>query len=222
MTNSHSTFEIVQTVFPQHKATITASSLDEAHLSERTVDLFLSSIVDGKIGLAPTYDKQQRLKSIAFASLSQVLLITFSIKQQNLNPKREILSTKILMNHSLKKYGFNMDKFATFIFTNLSLKIVEAVDILSLRRKPRHLISTMILALGEKSGVNEACARKLFRKGESHTAEPLTVATQAWVAYQAALVHPASNVPSTINTTIFSAEVQSPSFRYRILFIWQI
>jgi hypothetical protein len=186
------------------------SSYDEAHLSERTFDLFLSSVVTGKIGLAPTYDDQQRLKSIAFASSTRVLIITLSKGGRTITLKRELLAAKIFMNDSLTKYGFHMDKFVTSLFTNLSLKIVGAIDILSLWPQRRHLFRTMILALGGESEVDKANVMELFREEESCMAGPFTVATQAWVAYKAALVHPASAPPRTINTTIFSAEVRFP------------
>lgn len=211
-----STFSLAQTVFPQHDTTVTASSYDEAHLSESTFDLFLSSVVDGKIGLAPTYDEQQRLRSIAFASSSQVLIITLSMKELILTPMRKLLATKILMNDCLRKYAFYMDKFALSMFTNLSLRMVGAVDILSLWPQRRHLIRTKIKALGGVFVVDKTSVEQLFRREESHAAEPLTVATQAWVAYKAALVHPASGPPCTIDTTIFSVEVYFPCLHNHI------
>lgn len=211
-----STFSLAQTVFPQHDTTVTASSYDEAHLSESTFDLFLSSVVDGKIGLAPTYDEQQRLRSIAFASSSQVLIITLSMKELILTPMRKLLATKILMNDCLRKYAFYMDKFALSMFTNLSLRMVGAVDILSLWPQRRHLIRTKIKALGGVFVVDKTSVEQLFRREELHTTEPLTVATQAWVAYKAALVHPASGPPCTIDTTIFSVEVYFPCLHNHI------
>lgn len=220
MVNHESTFSLSQTVFPKDSSTVTASSIDEAQLSERAFDLFLSSVVNEKIGLAPTYDKQQRLKSIAFASSSRVLIITFSMKKQILTPNRKLLADRILMNDSLRKYAFHMDKLATYLFTNLSLRVVGAVDILSLVRQSRHLVKTKISALGGESAVHKASVVKLFCGEELYTAEPLTVATQAWVACKAALLHPASAPQRTINTTIFSNEVR-PTLPYDcMLFIW--
>lgn len=205
-----STFNVVQTIFPGHTEKIIANALYEDQLSQRILDRFLASVVDGKIGLAPTYDEQQRLKSIAFASQGQVLIINFSAKTRSPSPKRELLMTRVFMDASLKKYAFHMDKLSTSIFLDLSLRMKAAVDILSLLPRGRYLILTKVLALGGEPKVDKESVARLFREDESSTAEPTVVATQAWAAYKAALAQPASTSPSIIDTTTFSIEVSSP------------
>jgi hypothetical protein len=219
MLNPRSTFNFVPDIFPQETSTIFASSYDEVCLSERTFDLFLSSVVTGRVGLAPIYDEQQKLKSIAFASPTQVLIVTLSKGECAITPKRELLAAKILMNDALGKYGFHMDKFVTSLSTDLSLRIKRGVDILSLWPRRRHLVQTMVLALGGEGKVDKAKVIELFQEEESYTTRPSTVATQAWVAYMAALGLPASGPQRTINTSIFSTEVRSPLLDDCILFI---
>lgn len=202
-------FKLTQNILPKHKDAITARSVHVNNLAERDLDSFLSSIVDGKVGLAPAYDAQQALAYLAFASRGEVLTVKLSSKNPNSEvsiQKRQLLETKIFMNPSLTKYAFHMDKLCTSLFCDLSFRIVKAVDILSGSVRDRHLLLTKIQLLGGETAVNKTSLGDLFREEESSKANESVVATQAWAAFQASLLLPASST-RFIDTTIFSDKV---------------
>ncbi|KAF9451888.1 P-loop containing nucleoside triphosphate hydrolase protein [Macrolepiota fuliginosa MF-IS2] len=203
-----SIFPLAQNILPKHKDGVTAQSIHVNDLSERHLDSFLSSVVDGKIGLAPAYDTQQTLTYIAFASRVHVLVIKLNTKSPNSKlsvQKRQLLGARIFMDSALSKYAFHMDKLCTSLFCDSLLRVVSGVDILSGLRKDRHLLSTKALSLGGKEAVNEIGLNHLFRNEESSKADQSIIAIQAWAAYQASLLQSASST-KFIDTTIFSEQ----------------
>ncbi|KAF9451890.1 hypothetical protein P691DRAFT_662219 [Macrolepiota fuliginosa MF-IS2] len=206
MANPRSVFSIPQKILPDHEEEITATSVHEDHLSQVVLDQFLRSVVDGKIGLAPTYDSQQVLVSIAFASQNQVLIVKLSANSRFATQKRDLLNKMIFLNSSFQKYAFHMDKLSTSLFYDFSLRIVEAVDILSGSPERRHLLKTKVLMLGGEPKVDSRSVIQLFREEESFRTGRSVVALQAWAAYQAALELPYFVIPCSIDTTIFSGD----------------
>lgn len=179
----------------------------EDHLSLTNLKAFLASVGDGMIGLAPTYDELERLNCIAFASQDRVLTVKFSPNCRFASQKRVMLQNLILLNTSYKKYAFRMDKLAASLFRDYSMRIKEAIDILSGSRQARHLLLTIVELLGGEWRVDRVSIQQLFRKEESSKGDRSISATQAWAAYQAALVQPIFAVPNVIDTTKFSSEV---------------
>jgi regulator of nonsense transcripts 1 len=208
MENTDSIFTLKQNILPQHVGEISVTRVQENHLSSETLKQFLSSVCDGMIGLAPTYGKKQRLSSIAFASRDRVLNVEL-LNCRSTTQQRKVLQATILLNDSYKKYAFYMDTLATSLFYDCSLPINGAIDILSGSRESRHLLKAVIEVLGGESKVNRKSVRQLFRQEESSKADRITVATQAWAAYQSASTQPPFMVPNTIDTTLFSIEVGS-------------
>ncbi|KXN88609.1 Regulator of nonsense transcripts 1 [Leucoagaricus sp. SymC.cos] len=206
MANPRSNFMLKQNILPRHTGGITVTPTHEDHLSLATLKDFLASVVDESIGLAPTYDELERLSAIAFASHNRVLIVKMTYNCRFAAQNRQLLSSSILLNASYRKYAFHMDKLSTSLFRDYSLRIREAVDILSLSRQPRHLLLTIIDALGGEWKVDKPSVKHLFRHEESSKADRSVVATQAWAAYQAVLIQSTSAVPNIIDTTIFSAE----------------
>ncbi len=204
--NSQSTFTVAQGILPAFKETITARSVNEADLSQPLFDRFLSSVSDGKIGLAPTYGPHQKLASIALASRNQVVIVKFSTKTR-IPQGRNVLTAQILTNPSLTKVAFHMDKLATSLFFDFSLRINEAVDILSGLPQRRHLLLAKALALGDPSKVDKESVCELFCEDESSGTDISVIALQAWAAYQAGLVQVDKATLCTIDTTNFPPEV---------------
>ncbi|KAJ3570489.1 hypothetical protein NP233_g4369 [Leucocoprinus birnbaumii] len=203
------TITLQQQILPGHKGSITARYLHMNDLSVRDLDKFLSSAVDGKIGVAPAYDTKQALVSIAFATNDQVLVVKVATKNfsnRTAVEKRALLQKRVFMNASLIKYAFHMDKVATSLFLDMSLHIVAAVDILSCLPRERHLFLTKIEALGGEPTAKGTAVKDLFRQEESSKAERTVIAAQAWAAYRAALLGPSQPSVFKIDTTIFSPE----------------
>ncbi|KAF5359600.1 hypothetical protein D9756_003108 [Leucocoprinus leucothites] len=207
MSSTSQTITLKQKILPGCKGNITARFVHMNDLSQQTLDKFLSSAVDSKIGIAPSYDTKQTLISIAFATRDQVLVLKVATKNFNSTiavGKRKLLGSRIFLNPDFSKYAFHMDKLCTSLFLDLELHIVGAVDILSCLPRGRHLFLTKIEALGGEPTVDGSAVKDLFREDETFKAERTVIATQAWAAYQAALLCPAE--ACKIDTTILSTE----------------
>ncbi|KXN88608.1 ATP-dependent helicase upf1 [Leucoagaricus sp. SymC.cos] len=201
------TFTLDQKIFPKHKGEITVRFVHMNDLSQRDLDRFLSTVVEGKIGVAPAYGAKQVLAFIAFASLNQVLLLKLS-KNPNSTvaaQKCELLGTRIFMNSDYIKFAFHMDKLCTSLFHDLSLYITGAVDILSSSPHERHLLLTKAEVLGGEPTVNARAVKGLFCDEESAKVERSIIAAQAWAAYQASLLRPLSS-RALIDTRVHSVE----------------
>ncbi|KAF5359610.1 hypothetical protein D9756_003107 [Leucocoprinus leucothites] len=206
MANSCATFTVRPTIFLRQTGDVVVTPVHEDHLSLTNLKAFLASVGDGMIGLAPTYDELERLNCIAFASQDRVLTVKFSPNCRFASQKRVMLQNLILLNTSYKKYAFRMDKLAASLFRDYSMRIKEAIDILSGSRQARHLLLTIVELLGGEWRVDRVSIQQLFRKEESSKGDRSISATQAWAAYQAALVQPIFAVPNVIDTTKFSSE----------------
>ncbi|KAJ3570490.1 hypothetical protein NP233_g4368 [Leucocoprinus birnbaumii] len=206
MSNPRTAYTIQPAISPRHAGHVLVTPVHEDHLTPAILKDFLTTVVDGLIGVAPTYGEQETLNSIAFASAGRVLAVKLSPNCRFAYQKRQILQSLILLNKSYKKYAFRMDKLATSLFRDYSLHISEAVDILSMSPNARHLLLTIVDVLGGEFKVNKSNVRQLFSKEESSKADRSVVATQAWAAYQAALCQPIFVAPYVIDTKLFSSE----------------
>lgn len=193
---SDEAFHIQPHVFKTKSPSIRVSLYHESNLKKAIVNAFLGTIVDGAIGVAPSYGSRCVLRTIAFSSPSQVLLIRLSSStaprksrkgQKNKATIDRSLLEDILCRLDCTKYTFKMDKFSTSLHLDLGLHITNGVDLLSVAKGERHSVAALMSALGGELTLNKAEVSTLFKDNEIDS-DIRATAAQAWVACRAGLL----------------------------------
>ena len=96
---ANQTFDVIQDVFKKSHPSIRVVSVDENALAANPQILadFLSTADDGRIGLAPVYGAKCALTTLAFSTLSQVLLVRFSSAKSKGKKRKTNTATPHLM-----------------------------------------------------------------------------------------------------------------------------
>ena len=190
MTN---TFTVDQGLFKQSYPLIPVTTVHARDIERDTLLTFLQTgSSKGAIGVSAIYGRRCAITSIAFATLASALVIQFG-KQHG---KRALTLIKdcILINPHYTKYAFKMDTFALSLFTDLSLRISDAVDLLSLRPTgDRHSLETLMKVLGGELKLHRENVKTLFKDAKKISSSD--VATQAWAACLVAIVNDATSIP---------------------------
>ncbi|OBZ72566.1 Regulator of nonsense transcripts 1 [Grifola frondosa] len=205
MTGTRSTFR--QTVFKATHPLIEVTELDLPHLNDSIVDQFLTTVIDGVIGMDAVYGAKGVLQAIAFSSRSHVLFIRLvhaggngRAKQQSSNRSaqrpscgRDVLRDKLLCNTDYCKLAFNMDRLATSLyFDHGPLCITHGLDLQSLLSKTtgRQSFGTLFSILGDGGAdglFHKDIAKDLFF-GEGMKSNILHNASlRAWVSWRVSL-----------------------------------
>jgi hypothetical protein len=184
-------FHIHPHIFQTNPSSVTVSVHNESSLKKATVNAFLATVVDGAIGVAPSYGSRCVLSTIAFSSQSQVLLISLTQstrkEQRNKAAVNRSLLEEILCHLDSTKYTLKMDKFSTALHLDLGLYITNGVDLLSVAKGGRHSDAALMSALGGETTLNKASVSALFKNDET-ASDIRATATQAWVACHAGLL----------------------------------
>ena len=165
----------------------------ENNLKKATVNDFLGTVVDETIGIAPSYGSRCVLRTIAFSSSSQVLLIRLSSRESAKSHKAQ--KNSVAVNRSLleailchvdsTKYTLKMDKLSMALHLDLGLHLTNGVDLLSVYVKgDRYSVAALRSALGGETTLNKAEVSTLFKDDEMGS-DIRATAMQAWVACNA-------------------------------------
>ena len=190
MTN---TFTVHQGLFKQSYPLIQVTTVHARDIERDTLLTFLKTgSGKGAIGVSAIYGQRCAITSIAFATLASSLVIQFG-KQHG---KRALTLVKecILTNPHYTKYAFKMDTFALSLFTDLSLRISNAVDLLSSRTTgDRDSFRTLMEVMGGEPKLHREKVKTLFK--EVKKISPSDVARQAWAAYLVAITNDTASIP---------------------------
>jgi regulator of nonsense transcripts 1 len=188
-------FDIDQTLFKAPCPTIRVLPCHESSLTIAIVNRFLDSVTTGYVGVAPAYGANCRLVRVAFATMSDVLLVHLSSKasrtkhknhQQTRISGRELLISKIFCDPDIWKCVFKMDKLAASLFLDLHSRVTSGVDLLSISTNAsRHAIQTVLTVLGGETVLHKWNVVELFEHHENAAASPESLALQAWAAFRA-------------------------------------
>jgi regulator of nonsense transcripts 1 len=224
---SDEAFHIQPHIFPTNPPSVCVSVRHVNDLKKATVNAFLGTVMDGAIGVAPSYGSRCVLSTIAFSSASQVLLIRLSSSrasgksrkgQKNRATVNRSLLEDILCHVDSTKYTFKMDKLSTALHLDLGLHITNGVDLLSVHAKgDRYSVATLMSALGGETTLNKAAVSALFKDDEMGSNIRAT-AMQAWVACHAGVLpHMLQRFASLarVNTEDMNIEVSQTLFRFR-------
>ena len=191
MTNE---FTVNQDLFKQSSPPILVTTVDERVLEKEILLSFLRTDTnEGRIGVSAIYGKRCVITAIAFATRMTSLVIHFS--KQHGRRALELIKDCILVNTRYTKYAFKLDTFALSLFTDLSLRISNAVDLLSLKTKGnRHSLDRVLGVMGGEHKLNKRKVKNLFFKNTKKMSHS-DVAVQAWAACTVAILYNTTSVP---------------------------
>ncbi|KAG2051633.1 hypothetical protein BDR06DRAFT_983427 [Suillus hirtellus] len=200
---THTFFTLQQNVYKADHEPITVEDVDENSVSFLALQRIIDSAPGASVGVAAAYRPDCSLSSLAFATLTRVLVIHFFAANKQ-NPQQQqkkkkkaqepqppvsrgriLIQDRILCNIGIKLYGYRIDRIALALFRDFSLRINGAVDILSVSTSDRRSLQAIMNALGGEVLLQKDHVKPLFahREGEGASKD---VALQAWAAHRAA------------------------------------
>ncbi|KAF9243392.1 hypothetical protein BU15DRAFT_42953 [Melanogaster broomeanus] len=185
---------VSQNLFIEDSPPINVTQCGEDGLSAISLQLLFNTATDGIIGVSATFGWRCQLSSIAFSTLSRVIVVNVcaalpkdKAKQQQILRGRRLLQERILLSPHFQKYAFRMDQIATALYLDLSLHIDDAVDMLSVVIKnSRRSLQALMDAMGGETTLYRENVKALFFGLEKNPT--LSVALRAWAACRAATV----------------------------------
>ena len=207
MTNE---FTIQQGLFKQSFPPIIITTVDERLLERHLLLSFLNTASDeGTIGVSAIFDARCTITAIAFATLSSSLVIHFA-KLRNRHALT-LVKECILNDSRYTKCAFKMDTLALSLFTDLSLQISDAVDLLSSRitGADRHSLEHLLEIMGGLPKLYKHSVENLFFEDMTEMTSS-DVAIQAWAACLVAIM---SDITSSPRIDTFRLTRKASCFR---------
>jgi hypothetical protein len=218
---------ITQTVFRGQFPAIRVTALDVSALSVHTLDNFLATQPEQRIGVAAEYGAHCRLTTLAVATPAHVLVIKLGAADQKkgkgkgknkaTNRTNSIVALEdMLCRPEWLQLGFEMDRLSTSLFLDHQIRICGATDAESVcpaaGKLMRGSLESIVTVLG-KQAVVEAEVRRLFLAGTPSKVPTTDVALRAWSALQAGNRPEIQDVllktPRVIDTTVLSDQVST-------------
>ncbi|KAG2146162.1 P-loop containing nucleoside triphosphate hydrolase protein [Suillus bovinus] len=200
---THTFFTLQQNVYKADHGPIPVEDVDENSISSLALQRIINSSPGASVGVAATYRPDCSLSSLAFATLTRVLVIHFFASNKQ-NPQQQqkkkkkgqeqqpavsrgriLIQDQILCNIGIKLYGYRIDRIALALFRDFSLRINGAVDMLSVSTSDRRSLQAIMNALGGEVLLQKDNVKTLFAHREGDVASK-DVALQAWAAIRAA------------------------------------
>ena len=113
---------------------------------------FLASAKDNIVGMASIRGRQKCISRLVLSTTSRVLIIEMSSARKNKNILR-----KFLLDATIIKSAFEMDKLAAALYLDFHFHITNAKDLLSLSvtNSGRHSLETFLRALGGETTLSK-------------------------------------------------------------------
>ena len=197
-------FTISQNLFTKDSTVITVIKCANDAVTMQHIQPLLDA-PDCILGVSATYDWQCQLSSIAFSTLSQVLVVNIppskdAVKKKCVAQSWRLIENHFLVNSKYQKYAFRMDQLAVALYLDSSVRINHAVDMLSVTTgNNRQSLQTLMNAMGGEMLLHKTNVKSLFfdTLGSPTVDTAANVALQAWSACKAAtLPHMSSRFAS--------------------------
>lgn len=186
-------FTITQNLFINDPTVITVVKCNEDAVSTQHLQLLLLDATDRVLGVSATYGKTCRLSSIAFSTLSRVLVVNIPARHTPQDAKQQrsriLIQDRLLLNPELRKHAFRMDQLAIALYLDLSVRINDAVDMLSVTTNDsRQSLQALMNAMGGEKHLQKKNVQSLFFGTSASTTVDTAagVALEAWAACRAA------------------------------------
>ncbi|KAG0705729.1 P-loop containing nucleoside triphosphate hydrolase protein [Suillus ampliporus] len=197
----HTIFALQQDIYRYDHGLIVVEEVDENTVSFPALWRLINSAESCAIGVTATYRADCTLSCLAFATLARVLVVYFfaskkpkphqqqqkaQLEEPPVSRGRTLIQYQILCNPSIRLYGYRIDRIALGLFLDLSLRINDAVDILSVSTSDRRSLQAIMNALGGELLLHRENVKTLFSHREGDALATKNVALQAWAACRAA------------------------------------
>jgi len=225
-------FTVSQNLFINDSTVLTVVKCDHDAVSIQHLQPLLDA-TDRTLGVSATYGGTCQLSSIAFSTLSQVVVVNFparhasqpkqDAKQGRVARSKSLIQDHLLLNPKFQKHAFKMDQLVIALYLDLSVRINDAVDMLSVNTNDnRQSLAALMNAMGGEAGLRKKNVQSLFfGTSKSPTVDAATgVALKAWAACRAAtLPHMSSRFASLprIDTKTFPKAVWNMVYLHIIL-----
>jgi hypothetical protein len=176
------TFTIQQDIFLAEHSEILVES---CHLGaiKSILPAFLASVKDNIVGMASIHGRRKCISRLVLSTTTRVLIIDMSSPQKN----KDILR-KFLLDATVIKSAFEMDKLAAALHIDFLLDITNAKDLLSVTKSSRQSLDAVMGALGGETTLSKQAVINIFQHEERATIEPKAAALQAWAACRACTI----------------------------------
>jgi len=144
---------------------------------------FLASVEDNIVGMASIHGRRKCISRLVLSTTTRVLIIDMSSPQKN----KDILR-KFLLDATVIKSAFEMDKLAAALHIDFLLDITNAKDLLSVTKASRQSLDAVMGALGGETTLSRQAVINIFQHEEKATIEPKAAALQAWAACRACTI----------------------------------
>ena len=191
-------FTIPQNLFINDSTVITVVKCNDDAVTVQHIEPLLLDAIDRVLGVSATYGKACQLSSIAFSTLSRVLVVNIPARhtpqlkhanQQRVTRSRTLIQDRLLLNPNLRKHAFKMDQLAVALYLDLSIRINDAVDMLSVTTNDsRQSLQALMNAMGGELNLQRKNVQSLFFDTSKSTTMDAAarVALEAWGACRAA------------------------------------
>ena len=201
--------ELSQPLYKTPHPTIHTIKLnDEKRLACKHLDDFLNN---SHIGLAADY-KSGHLVHLALATSQDALLIRIASGAATSRNRwnRDLLGRWILLNPSIQKIAFNLDRLALALHFDMNLKVNNGVDMLTLSPKAddRTSLNAVVSVLGHRDALHIPKVRDIFRNEKYNVERKDYAVFRAWSAWHVACERSTERMTvNKIDTSIFQNEV---------------
>ena len=181
---------------------------DEKRLARQHLKGFLNN---SHIGLAADY-KSGHLVHLALATSQDALLVRIAsgtdMSRQRLNCG--LLGKLILLNPSVQKIAFNLDRLALALHCDMNLKINNGVDVLTLSPEAddRTSLHAVVSVLGDRDALHIPKVGDIFQNEKDNAERKDYAVIRAWSAWHVACLMSTERMTvKKIDTSIFPNEV---------------
>ena len=179
---ANNTFTIQQDIFLAEHSQILVNSCHLGALKS-TLPAFLASVEDNIVGMASINGRRKCISRLVLSTTTRVLIVDMSSPQKN----KDILR-KFLLDATVIKSAFEMDKLAAALHIDFLLDITNAKDLLSVSKSSRQSLDAVMGALGGETTLSKQAVINIFQHEERATIEPKAAALQAWAACRACTI----------------------------------
>ncbi|KAI6095147.1 hypothetical protein F5141DRAFT_973054, partial [Pisolithus sp. B1] len=201
---SHQLSTVTPKLFRDYSSEVVFETSSDDSLDAWHLHSFLSTVMpEGAIGISASYRVNCQLSAIAFSSLSRALVVRLTSgrlplggnegERKRIIQARNLLQERILCSTDHQKYAFKMDRIAIALYLDVALRIVGAVDMLSVSLHNRRSLQALMNAMGGEFTLHKSNVKALFFSDEPGPVSDSDLVEQAWAACQVSnLPHMAS------------------------------
>ncbi|KAH9935246.1 P-loop containing nucleoside triphosphate hydrolase protein [Amylocystis lapponica] len=142
-----------------------------------------------RVGLSPAYASSGHLAAVAIATYREILVIQLAGKHNNSSTRngRDLLQTMVLCNPDLTLYAFTLGPFATSLYHDHRLRVLNAVDVQTAcsgqgRAASMTPLAAVEFVAGDQVPIFKENIEVIFQDHTYEVNRPTPFALRAWLA----------------------------------------